>query len=198
MSSSIFPSFAGVDVAIKRSTIYATKVQTSASGKELRATFQATPIYKWDLKMNFLRQAGYNTATDEVAQLGQLFVNLKGAWDSFLFTDTVDNTVTLRNFGTGTGALTTFQLCDGLGVPIYDLNGTASIYVNGVLKTVTTDYSISATGLVTFVAAPANTYPLTWSGSFYRRVRFDGDEQALEQIAANVWAGGTLKMILVK
>ena len=115
---------AGVDVAIKRREVYATKVQTSASGKELRASFQSTPIYKWELKFNFLRQTGYNTAVDEVAQLKTFFDTMLGSWDSFLFNCPVD------------------------GVQ--------------------------------------------------RRVRFEGDEMDLTQIASNVWEGGTIKLTLVK
>ena len=91
MSSSVFPSFAGVDIAIKRSEIYATKIQTSVSGKELRASFQSTPRYRYELRLNFLRQATYNTVTDEVAQLKTFFDTMLGAWDSFLFNDPVDS-----------------------------------------------------------------------------------------------------------
>lgn len=198
MSNSIFPTLLGIDLAIKRSEVYATKIQTSASGKELRASFQSTPRYKWDMKLNFLRQAGYQTVQDEVALLGSFFTSMKGSWDSFLLTDKTDNAVVLQPIGTGTGALLTFQLCDELGVPIKDVNGVASIYVNGVVKTLTTDYTISATGLVTFVAAPANGLVVTWSGAFYRRVRFDMDQLDLEQILDQCWSGGTVKLILVK
>ena len=91
MSSSVFPSFAGVDIAIKRSEIYATKIQTSVSGKELRASFQSTPRYRYELRLNFLRQAAYNTVTDEVAQLKTFFDTMLGSWDSFLFNDPVDS-----------------------------------------------------------------------------------------------------------
>lgn len=90
MSNSVFPSFAGVDISVKRSEIYATKIQTSSSGKEMRASFQSTPRYRYELRLNFLRQAVYNTATDEVAQLKTFFDTMLGSWDSFLFNDPVD------------------------------------------------------------------------------------------------------------
>ncbi len=90
MSNLVFPSFQGIDLAIKRRAIYATKVQTSASGKELRASFQSTPRYAYELKFNFLRQAGYQSTQDEVAQLDSFFDTMIGSWDSFLLNDPVD------------------------------------------------------------------------------------------------------------
>ena len=50
------------------------------------------------------------------------------------------------------------------------------IFLNGVLQTITTDYTIDlTTGLVTFVTAPV-TGPVTWTGQFDCKVRFDIDQ----------------------
>jgi hypothetical protein len=43
--------------------------------------------------------------------------------------------------------------------------------------TVTTDYTISSSGLVTFTSAPANGHSITWTGIFDVPVRVDGDIQ---------------------
>ena len=45
----------------------------------------------------------------------------------------------------------------------------------GVTQTVTTDYTISSSGLVTFTSAPANGAALTWTGEFDLPMRFDTD-----------------------
>ncbi len=94
-------------------------------------------------------------------------------------------------FGTGDGSETEFQLCK-----IYDpsqilLNTPGSLFyvrditllattpiiqVDGITKTVVTDYNISATGLVTFTSPPANDKELTWGGEFDIPVRFDSDQ----------------------
>ena len=48
--------------------------------------------------------------------------------------------------------------------------------MNGVPKTITTDYSIDATtGIVTFVSQPSVGAPLTWTGEFDVPVRFGAD-----------------------
>ena len=65
MSSLVFPSMAGLDIAIKRMPVYATKIQTASSGKELRASFQSTPRFRYSLPLNFLRQAVLNMDADE-------------------------------------------------------------------------------------------------------------------------------------
>ena len=65
---------------MKRSEVYATKIQTASSGRELRASFQSTPIYHYELRLNFLRQAAYNTIVDEVATLKTFFDTMLGAW----------------------------------------------------------------------------------------------------------------------
>jgi uncharacterized protein (TIGR02217 family) len=53
------------------------------------------------------------------------------------------------------------------------LASTPVIKINNVL---TTAYTISASGMVTFTTAPASTAQLTWSGEFDVPVRFDTDQ----------------------
>lgn len=58
-------------------------------------------------------------------------------------------------------------------------------------------YTISATGLVTFNAAPSAA-ALTWSGDYYWRCRFDADDLPFEQFMAQFWKTGEVKLITVK
>ncbi len=112
----------------------------------------------------------------------------------FRFRDWSDYTAVDELFGEGDGAETEFQLCrtydpseillgtPGSSVYVRDITllapaaeSTPVIKVDGVTKTVVTDYTISATGLVTFTSPPANDKPLTWTGLFDIPVRFDTD-----------------------
>lgn len=61
-----------------------------------------------------------------------------------------------------------------------------------------TDYAISSTGLVTFAVPPADDALLTWTGTFYRRVRFASDEHEMERFLSQVWEQKTLELITVK
>ena len=217
MSSLVFPSLPGLDIKVNRTPIFATEIQVAASGKEQRAAFQSFPRYKWALTLNFARNNGqYGATYDEPGTLLRFFFGLLGSWDSFLFADPYESAVVAQPFGTGNASATAFQLqrCDpgnwsgpasnyypatGSGFePIFDLQAPPQIYINGVLKTVTTDYTISATGLVTFTAAPGAGTTLTWTGSYYRRVRFDGDSLELERMFGGLYDGKVLKLVSVK
>ncbi len=104
-------------------------------------------------------------------------------WSDYLAVDAV--------FGEGDGVTVAFQLSktydpglillnsSGTYLYVRDITLLASvpvIKVDGVTKTVVTDYNISDTGLVTFTSPPANDKPLTWSGEFDVPVRFDTDQ----------------------
>lgn len=91
---------------------------------------------------------------------------------------------TPNQFGTGDGSTTVFGLYKTYtsgGVNrtrriVKPVSATVSIYKNGVLQTLTTDYTIDyATGIVTFVSAPTNGHALTWTGRFDVPVRFATD-----------------------
>lgn len=99
MSGSTFPSLPGLGINVSRTPVYATNILTSASGKEQRASYWSTPRYRYTLALNFVRQANYspNTASDEMATLIAFIDSVKGAWDTFYFTDPYDSsTKTVR------------------------------------------------------------------------------------------------------
>ena len=198
--TAIFPALPGIGIAVKRTPVFSTLVQTSISGKETRAAFQSIPRWKYSIPLNFARMTGFspNTATNEMATILSSFMTAMGQLNYFDFTDPYSNTALLTPFGTGTGgAGQTNQLLDIEGYPIYDLNGTTSIYINGALQALTTNYTLS-NGLVTWVTQPGAALPLTWSGGYYRRCRFDMDEFELEQIVNLCWGNGTIKLISLK
>jgi len=187
MSQAVYPVLPGLTYGVIKSPTFSTRVQTAVSGKELRAAFWATPIWYYTLVYEFLR----NTAAfNELQTLLGFFNARQGKFDSFLLSDPDDNAVTAQLFGTGDGATTAFQLARSYGgflEPVKDLNGTAAIYNAGVLQVVTTNYTISATGLVTFVTAPASGHALTWTGSYYWRCRFDLDSVDFNKFMATFW-----------
>ena len=119
-----------------------------------------------------------------------LFYAHNGRFRPFRFKDWSDFEADDTNFGTGDGSETNFQLAKTydtslvlLNTPgsltytrdIYLLASTPVIKVNNVTQTVTTHYTISDTGLVTFVTPPTTGHALTWTGDFDIPVRFDVD-----------------------
>ncbi len=130
MSNLVFPTLPGADIAIKRTPVFSTLIQTSASGKELRASFQSTPRWRYEIPLNFLRIPGFsvNTSTNEMAAILGLFNAVRGSWDNFLFSDPYSKAASATPFGTGDGSTVAFQLLDIEGFPAYDLNGTPTVF----------------------------------------------------------------------
>lgn len=190
MTLRLFPALPGIVYPVKKTPNWSTDVQTSVSGKKTTLQHWSYPIYTFEVAYEFLRS---DTAWGEYQDL-LAFFNLAGGQASlFRFDDVMDNTVTAQGFGAGDGATTAFQLVRAIGGlhfswvdPVF-YPVTAAIYVNGVLKTVGTDYSISTTGLVTFVTPPAAGLPLTWTGTFQWLVRFGDDSSTFEQFTYNLF-----------
>ncbi len=204
MSSQVFPTGQlGLEFYQQRTPQWSTRRQESVSGKETTITNRAYPRIVFELSYEFLRD---DTAVSDLKILVGFFNSMSGSYDTFLYTDPYFNTVTAQNFGTGDGATKVFQLSAiykdstgyGSAEAIQNLNGAPLIYVGGVLKTLTTDYTISGTGVVTFVTAPAVSAAITWTGSFYYRCRFENDEMDLNEMWSKAWSLKKLKFRSVK
>lgn len=189
MSNAVFPTLAGLTWNVVRQPEFHTKTQKAVSGREIRLAFMAYPMYTFKMTYEVLRQTGAN---EELENLCGFFLQRQGSFDSFLYSDPTDNSVTAQGFGTGDGATKSFQLVRPFGTvatafyePVQNLNGTPTIYSNGTVVS-GANYTIS-NGLVTFTTAPANGAVLTWTGSFYYRVRFNMDSAEFNQFMKDLW-----------
>lgn len=90
MSAEAFPSLPGLSIEISRVGLWQTRIVSSDSRVEHRATRWAYPRHRYKLKFNFLRPLNHNSLTDEVATLTAFFVARAGAMDSFVISDPVD------------------------------------------------------------------------------------------------------------
>lgn len=186
MSNAVFPDLPGLEIKVKKTPIWNTRVQTAVSGKELRASLYSTPLYELALSYSVLR-AG---AEAELQNVVGFFNARKGKFDSFLYSDPLDSSVVGQSFGVGNGTTKDFQLVRAFGgnaEPVMNLNGAPTIKVNGVTKTLGVDYTINSYGMVTFVVAPANGAELTWDGAYFYRVRFKQDSADFEQFLWLLW-----------
>jgi uncharacterized protein (TIGR02217 family) len=172
-------------------------IRTAPSRREFRGRDATAPVYLYTLAYEFLRSSA---AMTELQSLVGFFNARGGSFDSFLFTDPDDCAATGQLFGTGNGTATQFQLTrafGGFGEAVCDLNGTPTIYGSGSVIS-SGSYSISATGLVTFTAPIANSVPLTWTGAFYRRVRFMRDQMDLTKFMADLWEARKVELLSIK
>jgi hypothetical protein len=82
---------------------------------------------------------------------------------------------------------------------VTDLNGSITVYANGVLQVENADYTVEGPGLalpgksyagryLAWTSAP--TQPITAAFNFYFRVRFESDEQDFEKFLNQLWTVG--------
>jgi len=186
-----FPSYrlpSDIEEGAQGGPQFATVIQEAVSGQEQRVKVWAKCRAKYEIGYSVMNSAD---PVGNYRAVLALFYAHAGRLRPFRFKDWGDFEASNTLFGTGTGSDTVFQLSKTydpseilLGAigsyfytrEIYLLAGTAPVIrVNGVTQTLTTHYTISATGLVTFVTAPANGAVLTWDGQFDIPVRFDID-----------------------
>lgn len=199
MTLAIYPTLPGLSYDIKRSPQFQTKVQRSASGRELRCSMQQYPLTEFTLSYELLRSAA---SYSEMQKLVGFFLQQRGSLTAFAFTDPADHNVTAESFGTGNGTSTQWQLIRAFGAsgftlsePVQNLNGSPSIYVNAVLKTSGTDYTIDSSGIVTFTSPPAAAAALTWTGSYYYRCRFSNDIAEFNLFMNELWEAKSVAFI---
>lgn len=196
MSNAIFPTFPGIKWGTSKTPVWKTVTHESVSGMELRTSLMSYPRYRISLSYEVL-QAG--SVGDFQALIG-FFNARRGAWDDFLWLDPADHAAVSEGFGTGDGATKVFTLSRAFGgfrEPVQDFVAAPALFVDGVLQVVPADYTISA-GRVTFVTAPGASAALTWTGQFYKRVRFARDETEFEEFLADLWAAKKIELITVK
>ena len=126
MTNRYFPTLPGLNWSNKKTPIWSTNIQTSASGKELRASYYSYPKWQFSLSYEFLRENG----EAELQALIGLFNQCRGSFDTFLYTDPDDNAVVDQVFGIGDGVTTKFGLARsyaGYIEPVLATNGTPII-----------------------------------------------------------------------
>lgn len=198
MSNAVFPTLPGLAWNVTRTPVWSTVVKTSASGREFRSQMYSYPIWRYSMSFEVLRA---NAAFPEMQQLVAFFNSVNGSFDTFLYNDPDDNATLSQGLGTGDGTTKTFQLVryfGGYTEPVWDVNGAPLVYVNGVLQTLTTHYTISATGLITFVTAPPVGQAVAWTGNFYWRCRFLQDSLEFNQFMRQLWELRQVQFTTVK
>jgi uncharacterized protein (TIGR02217 family) len=197
MSNAIFPDLQGLKWDIEKTPIWSTIIQTSANGKETRATNWSYPRYKFDLSFEFLEDS--SSQIDDIHTIIGFYNARKGAYDDFLFKDDTDYQMTGQNIGSGNGQSTIFQIVRNYGGFLEPVKGvkssTLKVYLDGVL---TTDYTLSDYGVITFNSAPANTVAITVDCEFYYRVRFNDDDVTFNNFLKNLWECNNITLIKVK
>ena len=168
---------------------YSTDIIELFSGYEQRNSNWAQPRMRYTTTHPVKTQAQMNT-------LIAFFRARKGKANGFRFRDWSDYTAIAQSIGTGNNTNHAFQLqksyVSGSTTSIRttkkivasgsQITTVPKIYLNSVLKTETTDYTLDyTTGIVTFVTAPGTGVAITADFEFDVPVRFDTDTMTIRQ-----------------
>lgn len=184
MSLPIFPTLPGLTFTVVKTPEFDTLVMTSPNHYEVRIQQMINPIWSWTLIYDFLHDFfwGSFTTVSELRTMMGFFSQVGGKAGSFLFTDPDDyNVGPALVSGTPNTPLAQLSLVtDGIGnwyspiqrtlngvfyEDVTDLNGAIAVYLNGTLKTITTDYTVGGPGLALPTASYMGLY-IAWVTGF--------------------------------
>ncbi len=148
MGTSVFPTLAGLEYPVEKTPIWSSTLQENVSGKETAIGFFSYPRYELKLSFNFLRSDSTNA---ELQSLMGFFNLRSGNYDTFLFDDADDDSVTAQAIGTGNGSTAAYQLVRAYGgyvEPILAPHTMTAVYLAGV-SIPTAGYSAPTNGALT-------------------------------------------------
>ena len=155
-----------------------TTINTSASGYEQRNQNWSKFRHKYDISHVVQSRTEY-------AELKAFHANRAGAANGFLFKDWSDYNMARQSIGTGDSSQDDFGIYKRYTNDSYDYdreitkpkNGTVQVWVNSVLQTETTHYTVNyETGVITFVSPPTSGHDIEVACDFFVPVRFATDE----------------------
>ncbi|SJM96013.1 DUF2460 domain-containing protein [Crenothrix polyspora] len=195
----VFPVLDGLAYNSSKRPEFKSSVFEALSGKESRVSFRQYPKYSFALSFEFLDD---NDGDDcQVSQQLQTLMGFvlrhAGSSKDFWYTDPNDNTVSNQKIATCDGTTDIFQLTrtyGGFTEPVNSLNGAPRLFIDGVLLALGT-YTIDGNGVVFLSVAPAAGKVLSWSGSYYYKVRFLDDGYDFTQLMHGFHECADIKMI---
>ena len=197
MSNEVFPILPGLSWGVTKTPVFKTRIQEASSGYEVRSMMRANPLWRFKMSYEFLNGRRIE-GESQLERLIGFFQRHRGAWGSFLYEDASDKAVVDHPFAVGTGTTKDFQLIrvfGGFAEALANINQITNIKINGVLKSLGTHYTVNDRGLVSFVTAPPNGASITWTGSYFYRARFAGDDLEFENVIAHIWANKNVELL---
>ena len=193
----VFPLLPGQMFVSDKGPEWETTIIRSRNGRERSTSWMSSPRWHFHVAYEVLRE---EPTLEELSILFAFFNSRAGRHGKFWYRDPSDHTVTNQNVGTGNGVATIFQLTrtvHGFTEPVFSVDGTPTIYKNGVPVS-PSDYEISDYGVLTFDTAPASEVEVTWTGQFRYWCRFDDDKISASEMVELLWSSDGVKFVSVR
>ena len=191
MSDTYFPTMKGITWNAVKRPKFSSKVAEYVSGKEIRVSNYANPVWEWDMSFEFLRA---DTTNVELQTLMGFYLARRGCFDSFLFVDPSElNTVTLYTLGAGDGININFQTTKTFGGFIEPVGYCfpSSLHVffttGGVTTQQMSGWTLNSTNQITFTVPPPIGTDVKATYTWFYRVRFGDDSQDYSNFMYQLW-----------
>jgi uncharacterized protein (TIGR02217 family) len=189
--TAVFPVLPGLLWDVKKRPNWSTRIQRSASGREVRAALFSMPLWDFDLAFEILRA---DTAHLELQQLMGFYLQQQGPLVGFYYSDPSDNEVIGQTIAIGDGVTTVFPFMRSMGgyiEPVGGVNSVANLYLSGARQTAGFTIGPSA---VAFATPPATGAVVSADFSFYYLVRFADDALEFNNFMHQLWEAKSVKL----
>ncbi|ENT1794111.1 DUF2460 domain-containing protein [Neisseria gonorrhoeae] len=198
MGNAVFLEFPGLKWGRKKTAVWSTGTQKSASGREFRTAYYTYPQWRFSLSFEVLRT---KASVNELEKLAGFFNARKGSFESFLYEDPADNAVTDQPVGNTVQGVARYQLVRSMGgfiEPVSAVKERPAVKVGGTALAYGRDYTVTDKGVLVFNTPQPPGRPITWTGGFYFRVRFTSDTVDFENVLGSLWAAKKIEFTSVK
>ncbi|HFB9922116.1 TPA: DUF2460 domain-containing protein [Neisseria gonorrhoeae] len=198
MGNAVFPEFPGLKWGRKKTAVWSTGTQKSASGREFRTAYYTYPQWRFSLSFEVLRT---KASVNELEKLAGFFNARKSSFESFLYEDPADNAVTDQPVGNTVQGVARYQLVRSMGgfiEPVSAVKERPAVKVGGTALAYGRDYTVTDKGVLVFNTPQPPGRPITWTGGFYFRVRFTSDTVDFENVLGSLWAAKKIEFTSVK
>ena len=203
----VFPVLPPLAWSVHKKPIMASRAITATTGRETQLACCVYPRWAFTLTYggdSWLRDQTQNSVPDpalpgltELEQLSGLFLQCRGSYGEFYYSDPDDFSRLAQAVGTGNGTQTTFPLTYTWGtgpfspamtIPVGGIQTIDAVYFNGTPAPGGYTWGTDATNTQLVInPAPPNGAVITADFTFYFRCRFLDDTQEYSQWAQNLW-----------
>ncbi len=197
----------GLAPTVRWSPVFFNQSFKAQNGASIDIQLASTPLHNFEVSYNFLRDIGRANSPEFRIMLG-FWMAIGGSAGRFLFQNPDDQSVTTQTIANGDGVTTAFTAIRTIGTslgygtePVGQWITTLpyNVYVNGVLKTAGSDYTINTAqpvnSTIVFSSAPpvgVNNITADFSYAYY--CRFADDSLTFEKFIDQIWSAQSVKI----
>ena len=196
------PVLSGQAWGVRRKPVFATIVALGRDMREVRSASYAVPLYEYEVILEGLASDSTSypgLGAQSFQAIYGLFLQCRGSYGSFLYTDPSDSVATAQGLATGDGIKTSFAFARSIGgsfEPVGWVLAVASVTLNGVNQP--SGWSLTVPNTLVFVTPPGAGV-LVAAGFTYAWVcHFSDDKMGFDNIMQNLWQAKSVKFRSVR